>query len=214
MYGPRWSGAGCSTVGSAAQGRVKGFVLISRRDWVRTVHGRDAWDETLTAVGTDARSVLRRPLSAMGWYSLAVNEELDRALCRRFGKGEPRFFRELGAHSADLIVASTYPTAFRERDPMAFVRAVSGQAPRYYDGLQVRIEERGTGDIVLYFEGVRSNETNCLSNVGYYVRGIELCGGQQAQGDEEGCTRDGNLACVYRFRWRPPVPEVAVGGKR
>ncbi len=192
--------------------RIKGLILAARRNWIQGAHGRKALDAVLLQVPTSSREVLLRPIRATGWYPIAVNADLDWAICKVMGRGDHGIFRRLGAHSADLIVSSTYPGQVRSHDAAGFLAAVAHQAPRYYEGLSVVVERSGPGHSVLSFSGIVSNEPNCESNIGYYLRGIEICGGTAATGNELSCTAQGAASDRYEFRWTPDGGDAARRG--
>jgi len=186
---------------SATQARIKGVVLTSRRDGVRAKYGMQGWRRLVESLGPESQRVLRNPIRATGWYPLALNEELDWAICNTLEGGDRTVFRRLGAHSAEVLMAVTYAAAVAKQSPTAFLRGVILQAPRYFDGLRAAVDEPAAGHLILRLSGIVSNEPNCESNLGFFVRGIELCGGRDVSGSELECTVKGAGSDIYEFRF-------------
>ena len=182
--------------------RVKGLVLTSRRDWVQRTYGRANWEKVVATLPAESRGILGGTIHATAWCSLKVNEELDWAICRELAGNDRTIFRRLGAHTADLIIRTSYPKHVKTRDPIGFLKAVGRQAPRYYDGLEVSADVIDPHHVVLRFSGIVSNVPNCDSNMGYYERGVQICGGTDARGKETACTGDGEPADLYDFVWK------------
>ncbi len=191
---------------------MKGVVFTSRHNFVRSRYGPAAWQRVLEVLPPGSRKLLAKTVKSGDWYPLTLNEEVDRAICRVLAAGDPQIYRTMGAYSADLTIEGTSPGDVEARNPGGFLRAIDRYAPRYYDGSVAVVELPADGHGILRFYGIRSNEPNCESNLGYFGRGIELCGGRDVRAHENRCTRDGGKFDEYEFTWVPP--DAGARGRR
>lgn len=196
----------------AAKARVRGVILASRRKYVIQRFGEAAWEQVLQSLSPKGREALSGSIRSGGWYPLPLNAELDRAIAARLGGGPRSAYLAMGAFSAEQVLPSAYPFAIAAGDPVAMLRAIRQAGGRHFDPITIVHEEEGPGRYVVTFSGFVSNEANCQSNIGFFTRAVELCGGLDVRVTERSCTITGARADVYEIRWRPgPGPEPAAG---
>ena len=189
------------TVEPLAGTRVKGVILISRKNLVRSRFGVAAWSRVVDNLPAVTRHAVKQAIKGTAWYPIELNSDIDRSICDTLAGGDASIFGVLGAHTADLIVKTTFPAAVRQLDPILFLKAVPRTAPRFYEGLRVEAEVLAPDHVTLSLRGMLSYESNCLSNLGYYARAIEICGGVDPKAHELSCTTKGDNADVYDLAW-------------
>src|SRR5262249_44251294 len=86
-------------------GRVKGIVVLSRREFVEREFGPDMWPRIIAALPTEHQAVLEGVILASSWVPLATCAELDEALVRVVGGRADDALRQLGRRSAEANLA-------------------------------------------------------------------------------------------------------------
>ncbi len=188
--------------------RIKGIVFTSRREFVTNRWGAAGWDRVLASLGTESRRTLQGRLLGTSFYPLQLNDEVDRAICTALASGDVRIYREMGEYSANLHIPMSYAGPVSSKDPVAFLRAAASNAPKYYDAGTGEVEVRGPCYGILRLQGFQSTQTNCETNLGFFARGLELCGAIRVRPNEPVCSARGGWKDEYEFRWDPP-PKAA-----
>lgn len=80
--------------------QVKGAVLLSRSEFVRSEYGDAAWQQVLAQVSPASRPQLEGLLLSSQWYAFEINADLDRAIVEVLGHGDRSIFKKMGAKSA------------------------------------------------------------------------------------------------------------------
>jgi uncharacterized protein (TIGR02265 family) len=188
------------------KGKVKGAQLLGRMRFVRAL-GAEAWRRVLGALSLDDRELLlREAVQPTAWYGAEVLLRLDEAIAAETGRPDrAALLVALGRFAAETSFGptGTLRAHVGQSDPHALLREV----PRVHAALQ-GAGARGyarTGPQAAVVRSVRlhrSVEGDCLTNVGWLRRAIELCGGRDVQVEETGCVGRGGSCCEYRCEWR------------
>lgn len=212
-----------TTRAAAGELRIKGVVLASRHSFVVARHGRAAWARLLAGVSAECRALLEPKVRPSAWYPLRYCDEVDIAICGLFAAGDQRIYRIMGQYSADTTAWGGFGAHMDGRDPQGFLRAAQEFAPRFFDPCRLEILPRGDRHVLIRLSGFVSSEPNCESNLGFFTRGLELCGATRVSAKEDRCSRRGAPADEYDIRWegmgpvpadaptRPPSPAAPAG---
>ena len=113
-------------------GRAKGSNMHHMRTWVAENHGADAWPALLESMDTVDRLELLG-LVPVGWYELALQHRLLRAIDDYFGRGDGALIDVIGAYEADQDLKTIHRLFLRLANP-AYVLEKSGDYwSRFYD---------------------------------------------------------------------------------
>jgi uncharacterized protein (TIGR02265 family) len=187
-------------------GKVKGALLLARLRYVRGL-GVERARAIRAALPPECGEALdERRLLPADWYPAELMLKLDAAIADEAG-GVDRavVLVAMGQFSAQASFGPTgaLRTFAGQNDPHALLREVprlhaglAGAGPRGY----ARVGDRAA--LLRAVKGHRNEGGDCLSNVGWLQRAIELCGGREVRVVETACIGRGGSCCEYRCEWR------------
>lgn len=187
-------------------GKVKGAPLLARMRFVRSL-APEASSAILGALEEGDRRFLEgTELRPERWFPAEVLLRLDAAIASALGNGDrSAVLVALGEFLAEACFGPTgalRPLAVA-RDPHALLREV----PRVHPDLHgagargyARIGARAA--LVRASKGHRNQGDDCLTNVGWLRRAVEICGGREVRVTETACVGRGGNCCEYRCEWR------------
>ena len=181
--------------------RIKGTVLKSRLVLVEEIAGAAGALRVTGALEPSDQAELKG-LLASKWYPFELGKRLDEAIVREVGGGRRDFFEKLGAASAEKNLGGVHKDFLVLGNPHAFLEKAPLIYSFYYDA--GRREYRKTGEregVLTTFDATTFSAPDCLTVVGWYKRGLELCGAKQPRVVEEECRATGGAVCRYRVAW-------------
>jgi len=182
------------------RGCVKGTVLLSRVALVQARAGQAGLQRVLARLPAVDRELLTGIVLAVGWYPFEVNERLDAAIARELG-GEV-IYRELGGQSARDSLGATLKNFARSRDAHGLLKHVAQLHRLYKDTGYMTYEwVDKTSAVLRTFECRSFSAADCLTNLGWHEKAIELCGGRNPRAVETMCRVQGSRVCEYRCDW-------------
>jgi uncharacterized protein (TIGR02265 family) len=183
---------------------IKGSVLRSRLTYVRERGGEAGAAKVLALLPEADRAVLTGWILNTSWYPLELNLRLDDAIAQVFAPDDRRrVFLEMGRASADVNLTGPHRHFVDPHDPHTLLSQSTVIYAAYYAVGRRDYERTGATSCVLRtFDAESVTETDCLTVIGWYVRAIEMCGGQDVQVDEPVCRARGGDHCEYACRWR------------
>ncbi|MGD8438965.1 MAG: TIGR02265 family protein [Holophagae bacterium] len=182
--------------------KVKGSVLKSRLEFVRSEFGDEGLSTLLGSLSDDDRKVLER-LVAVTWVDFDVGKRLDEAIVAQLGGGSTRFFERLGEASAEVNLSTLHNAFIAPGDPQAFLAKAPQIYRLYYDVGWREYEATGEREGVLTtHEAETFSKTDCLTVIGWYRKALELCGARNVRIVEESCRASGGDVCRYRVSWQ------------
>jgi predicted hydrocarbon binding protein len=188
------------------RGCVKGTILLSRVALVRGRGGEAAVKAVLARMPTADQELLRGIVLPVGWYPFEVNERLDAAIAKEFG-GDA-IYRSLGAQSAIDALGTTHKNFVRQRDAHGLLKHVAQLHRLYKDSGYMTYEwvDRSTA-VIRTYDCKSFSAADCLTNLGWHEKAVELCGGRNVRATETRCRANGEKLCEYHCAWeaRPPT---------
>ena len=181
--------------------QIKGAVLKSRLAFVEEHGGKEAVGRVLdTLPPTDQRTL--RMLFTSNWYPFALGEALDDAIVRVLGGGRAEFFERLGEASAVKNLGSIHSGFLTKGDAHGFLSKSPSFYSLYYEAGRREYQAVGPKEGVLTtFDAETFSAADCLTVVGWYRKGLEMCGVTRPRVVEEECRATGGKVCRYRVRW-------------
>jgi uncharacterized protein (TIGR02265 family) len=180
---------------------IKGSVIHARLVFVEQQSGPEGVRRLLARMTPEDRASLDPVLSSK-WYPFDLGRRLDDAIAAELGAKGAEFFRKLGRDSADKNLVGVHKSLLIRGDPHAFLAQSPLIYKLYYDRGRRVYERVGPKEAVLttYDAPIASN-TECLTNMGWHHRALELCGASDVKVVEEECLGNGGTCCRYRLRW-------------
>jgi hypothetical protein len=182
--------------------RVKGAVLLARRAFVVDEHGEPAWQKVLEALSADARGQFERSILTSSWYPFELNEELDRAIVRIVGGGDPDIFKVIGARSARQNLGGPHRDFLVPGDPQQSLAKTEMIYSFYYDQGHRTYEATGPcSGVMTTHEAETFSHTDCLTVIGWYEEALKMCGAREVSMEEPTCRARGGEFCRYEIRF-------------
>jgi len=188
---------------------IKGMILKGRLLFLDKRFGPGAMFKVLAYLTGRTKEVMSDPknIRATSWYEFTINKELDRAIFLAFGNGDEAIYKDMGGFSNEfqdsVSVVNNYSS------PWKFLRLQANAFPRFWDpGRLELIEVTTSGDCeaIMRFHEVRSTRQNCLTNIGFLEKGLDMCDATAIKVWESKCTEDPKVPyCEIHmtFKWMP-----------
>lgn len=183
-------------------GNIKGFVILSRRQFIEQTFGADVWDRTVAALPEDDRLALNGVLLASSWVPLSTCAALDDALAKVVGGRAEEAFRALGRKSAETNLPKLQANFLKGKSPQKFLAQTPSIYRIYYEGGSRDYQPTGERAGVITTtgaEGVTWGE--CLTVIGWHERALELCGAKNVRITHPVCKARGGAVCRYDLHW-------------
>jgi hypothetical protein len=186
--------------------KVRGALLLGRLRYVRGLGALTARRILDSLEGEDRKLLEEGGVRPAEWYSARLLDRLDGAIAATSANGNREaVLVAIGQSSAEVSFGQTGALHHHagKNDPHALLKEVS----RVHAGFQ-GAGERGYARVgarsalLRSVRGHRNGGGDCLTNVGWLRRAIELCGGRDAQVFETACIGRGGSCCEYRCEWR------------
>ena len=182
--------------------KIKGNVLLARREFVRDHFGGDGWRRVLEALEPADRMTLEGIIVQMLWYPFDLGSRLDGAIVKVLGRGDTAIFEEIGAESARVNLGSVHQDFLVRGNPQAFMANMPAVYGFYYDTGRRTYERTGPDScLITTLDADSFSVVDCLTVAGWFREGLKMCGAKSAEVVEETCRAKGADACRYRVRW-------------
>lgn len=191
-------------------GKIKGFVVLTRKALLTERFGADAWGKILAGVSEDDRAVLDGVMLPSSWLPLAVCERLDEAIIRVIGGRAEEAFKQIGRRSCDDNLTK-YQSGFLRgnKTPQKFLEQSPAIYRLYYETGSREYKATGEHSGVLTTTGAHGvTWGDCLTIIGWHERALELCGAHRIKISHPVCRTRGGTVCRYDLSWDelPPPP--------
>lgn len=182
---------------------IKGIILKSRVDFIITNFGEGGLSKVVARLRGEAKELMIEPkkVRATGWYGFKLQGEIDDAICNVLAGGDEDIFRRMGAWSAEF--QERMSTVKQFSDPWRFLTMHSTVFSRFYRPGRMELIKVSDREARMRLHGFMSTGQNCITNMGFISRGIEMAGAEDVTVEEIQCTeRDGVEFDEYRIKWR------------
>jgi uncharacterized protein (TIGR02265 family) len=182
------------------RGSIKGVVLKSRLGFVREHKGESGLRNVLADLPGADRALLDSLLPS-SWYAFELNERLDQAIAREMGVGD-EIFTVLGERSATDNLGASHRAFVVDQDPHGLLQHAASIHQAYYDTGYRTYERTGERSAVLRTHDCASfSRPECLTNIGWHRKAIEICGGRNPRVTDPQCRARGDAVCTYACDW-------------
>jgi hypothetical protein len=182
--------------------KIKGNILISRREFVKETYGEKGWSDVLHVLPEADRTTLNGMISSLGWYSFDLGKQLDQAIVRVLGKGDLRIFEQIGAASARQNLTTVHKLSVVPGNPQAFMAKTPVIYRLYYDLGRREYEATGPNSgVVTTYDAETFSTADCMTVMGWYKEALAMCGAKNVVMIEETCRARAGEFCRYQVRW-------------
>jgi uncharacterized protein (TIGR02265 family) len=181
--------------------QIKGSILRARLAFVEDHSAKAGLTRVLARMSEADRAELANVL-ATSWYEFALGERLDKAIVEELGRGQPKFFEQLGEASAERNLGGVHRGFLVPGDPRAFLERAPMIYSFYYDTGRRDYQAIGPKEVVLTtVDAAAFSKPDCMTVVGWHRKALSMCGATQVQIKEEECRAEGGKVCRYRISW-------------
>lgn len=185
-----------------AGGMVKGGMMAAHIGWATKARRPADIARFWAALPSDLQESLSGMLLPVNWFPFSDLIEVDRAIVKVFGGGDPAVLREVGAYSARSNLTGIFK-AFRASSIHEFFDNGALLHAKFQDFGEAAyvMTSRTSGEMI--HSGYRSySPLFCQSALGYYRESLLLHGAASPQVDETTCQCRGARSCTFALRWR------------
>jgi hypothetical protein len=182
--------------------KIKGFILNSRKEFVKEHFGKDGWEKVLAALSTEDQERLASAVLKALWYDFAVGERLDQAIMNELGQGNRKIFENIGRKSAKIHLTTIHKVFVRPGKYHKFMEQAPVIYNFYYNKGHRTYEETGpTSGVMTTYGAETFSGPDCLTVIGWYKEGLEMCGARNVKISEKTCRAQGGTCCQYYLSW-------------
>jgi uncharacterized protein (TIGR02265 family) len=181
--------------------QIKGSILKSRLAFVRERFGDETVERVRASLPAEDQQALKSILTVR-WYPFEIGKRLDDAIVTICGNGDPAFFKQLGAASADKNLTTLHKSLLAPGDPHAFLSRARTIYALYYE--HGRREYERTGDrsgVLTTYDADTFSAHDCQTVIGWYERALEMCGARGVRVTEVECRAQRGSVCRYKVMW-------------
>ncbi len=181
---------------------VKGNQIKARMSLVRDKYGEDALEQVLASLSEEDQTVMRGTISSIGWYDFWMYARFDQAIIDILEQSKSSLFEELGRASAEENLNGVHSKFIDPPDPLSFMQKTKIIYSFYYDtGYREWEETSPTSGFMVTHDAETYSAADCLTVVGYFKKGLEMCGAKDVEIVEEECRAKDGSVCRYRVSW-------------
>jgi uncharacterized protein (TIGR02265 family) len=183
--------------------KIKGGIIVSRREFVQEHFGEDAWDKVQAALPEDDQRALAGSILATAWFPFELGDRLDKAIVDVMGGGDQKVFEQLGVKSAQRSLAQSHKSFLTPGDPQSFMKKSPAIYRFYYDTGRREYRETGpTSGVMTTYDAETFSAPDCLTVIGWYKEALRQCGAKDVTVVEEECRARGDACCRYTISWK------------
>ena len=183
-------------------GKIKGFVLLSRRTFVLEKLGAAALAQIVASLPAADQALLKGPLVVSGWYPADAGVRFDDAIIRVAGGSAAEHFKELGRRSAHDNLAAFQANFLNGRTPQKFLSMAPSLYRLYYErGSREYQETSATSGVLITRDAENVTAGDCLTVIGWYEEALGMLGARQVVVSHPVCRATGGTVCRYEVTW-------------
>ena len=181
--------------------RIKGRVILNARDFVVTRDGSDAWRRVLGRLPDEEREALASMIPA-GWYPMALNDHVNRAVVDSLGGGNGEPMEALGRYAAETDLKTIHRLFLRMANPAFVLERVAEFWRRYQDSGTWTVVREADNRVSAHLTGWASRDEATCVRLGAYSRHLfVLVGARHVWLERRACEARGDPACVFAGGW-------------
>ena len=181
--------------------KVKGVALMSRIGIIKRSFGDAAWLKVLDSMSARDRETLERGMLASSWYPEELYRDLNLAIDKALGVGNPNLFLKIGEMTGEEGLTGVYSSKVKA-DVMQTVERAPGLWRMFHATGDVKIETVGENHVRVQISGYAMPHREHCKGLGGWIRKIvELSGGKNPIQRETKCVVKGDSFCEWELRW-------------
>lgn len=183
---------------------VTGWVLLSRLTFARERLGETQLSRVLKDLPQEMHTLWESP-DINAWYDIRTLEPFENKVALAIKPHDVEFvFIDMGRFSAELAFDPDqgHYHRFLGRAPELFLRMAAKWQNEYYSSGLTEYYPTGVSSCMIRIRYIPyTTRPNCLSNMGFFQRSIEILGGHNVGAKERTCVAWNDPACEFHFQW-------------
>lgn len=182
--------------------RIKGNILKARRAFVEQQFGAGSWDRVVDSLPAEDQRVLRGIVTHGAWFDFDLGTRVDEAIVAVLGGGRREVFEEMGRASARENLTTVHKLLVEHGNPQAFMAKANVIYQFYYGVGRREWEASGPNSgVMTTYDADTFSMPDCMTVVGWYKQGLEMCGAKNPKVVETDCRGNGAAVCRYEVSW-------------
>ncbi len=182
--------------------KVKGNQIKSRITLIKNEYSDDVLEKVLNSLSEEDQKVFRGIITNTTWFTFEAANRFDEAIIKVLGGNKDELYMKLGRASAKETLNGIHRVFLEPREPLAFIKKVNHIYRFYYNvGYREWESETATSGFINTMDAEMYSEGDCLTNVGYFTEGLEMCGAKNIKFVREKCREQGDKICQHHVSW-------------
>ena len=181
---------------------VKGLAIVSTLEFIKREYGEEAAQEILDQLPEEQQTLFAFKGCKALWYPFDVYKNVSTLVMNKFGNGDVKFLRKIGANTAEHDAKVIVKLFYRIGTPQFIVRLGTWAYRRYFSEGEVTVRESHKGKTV--FEIYKSSVIDPIHYervAGWMNRAIELSGGKNVQTNVFIFEEGGHKVLIFENKW-------------
>ena len=182
--------------------KVKGNQIKARIILIKNEYGEKVFEKILNSLPEEDQEIFRGIILSGSWFTFEATNRLDKAIIKTTGVKKNDLYFKLGRSIAKETLNGVHRNFMVPLEPLAFIKKVNLIYRFYYDSGHREWEPETSNSV--YISTLDANtysEGNCLTNVGYFTEGLEMCGAKNVKFVKKKCREKGDKHCRHHVSW-------------
>lgn len=184
---------------------VRGVLLNAVLAFLKKRFGEQEVENSILELAPSDQLLLPSIILDSNWYPYTAWGSVRRLTAMLSKQRDPELASEMGKSNATYVFEGVYKNLL-VKDPAKLVEKFSWLHAYFYrDGLALETELPNPGTCYLryrYNADDKPARSTCISTLGFWIRTIELAGGNSVRADHTKCRAQGDELCEYRIEWQ------------
>jgi hypothetical protein len=180
---------------------IKGLVLLSRFEYLESKQGTKIFKEFLKKISTADENFVRQPVDGANYYPASTLTRIDQILLEDYFNSDLEEFRKMGEWNADALMDKYFNLYSEEHKPIEFLEQFARLRGHMIGAGEMHIVSIGKNSLEIKVDyGQSIPRSVCLSEQGFIIGGLRLCGAKDIKLEEETCASSPDfLECKYKI---------------
>lgn len=183
---------------------VTGWVLKSRIEFVLAHGGEELLKKILAELDEASRNMWQQ-VDINRWYDIRDIEPFERSVAEHLSLDETTAYVRMGEFSANRAFHPErgHYRRFLGQPPEVFLKLAAKWQNEYYNTGLTEYYPTGITSCMIRTRYIPyTTRPNCLSNLGFFRRSIEILGGTDVRAEERKCVAWDDAWCEFHFSWK------------
>ena len=184
--------------------QIKGHVFLSRFEYLDHKKGLTELKQLLNRVSTPEANFVRQPVDGASFYSENTLAEIDEILLKDYFDNDLEEFRRLGEWNANNVISRFFSLYIEEGNPAQFLEQFARLRDSIIGSGEMKVVPESDDLLLVTIDyGQSVPRSVCLSEQGFILGGLKLCGAKSVEINELSCASEGSaLTCQYEISYK------------